>query len=93
MTLSRSERAVRRLQAALDARTVWSLEADLRDVVSGFAGVSEENAALRARINAARSVARHLREEAEQPRYAMYESAYTTAAEWLEAALDGGEPS
>lgn len=93
MTLSRSERAVRRLQAALDARTVWSLEADLRDVVVGFAGVSEENAALRRKLAEVRSVLRHLREEAGQAQYAIAGSAFTTAAEWLEEALDGGGPS
>lgn len=93
MTLTRSEAAARRLQAALDARTVWSLEADLRDVVAGFTGIADENAALRKKLNDVRSVLRHLREEAQQAQYAISESAFTTAADWLEEALDGGDPS
>lgn len=93
MSLSRSEAAARRLQAALDTRTVWSLEADLRDVVAGFIGIADENAALRKKLNDVRSVLRHLREEAQQAQYAMHQSAFTDAAEWLEEALNGGDPS
>ena len=93
MTLSRSEHAARHLRAAIDTHALWNLEANVRDLVSGFEGIAAENAALRKKLDAVRSIVRHLREEAEQSRYAMYASAYTTAAEWLEEALDGGGPS
>jgi len=91
VTLTPSARAARRLQAILDAHTGWNIEADIRDVVTGFNGIAAENAALHKKLDAVRSVERHLREEAEQSQYAMYESAYTTAAEWLQEALDSGD--
>lgn len=89
VTLTPAARAALRLQAALDKHAGWNLEADIRDVVAGFNGIAEENAALHRKIDAVHTVARHLREEADQSQYAMYESAYTTAAEWVQEALDG----
>lgn len=89
MTLSRSEHAASRLQAALDAHVPWNLEADIRDVVAGFAGISDENAALRKRLNAVRSVLRHLREDGERSPDGRG-AALLTAADWLEEALKDG---
>ena len=93
MTLSKSERAASRLQAVLDAHVGWNIEADVRDVVAGFSGIKAENDALRRKLNAVRGVVERLREAAAASQYATYESAYTDAADWLEEALSGGEPS